>query len=1181
MSRNNPRYKNDLIGIIADAIQSEMIGINPISMAVLDYAKNPSPNLKNKIKNLIDAGTDVNQESILNNATPLFRAAEYGLTDIVEILLDAGAQINQGLVGENETSPIFVAAQQGNIEVVDLLIARGANVNKARRFNGATPIHIASWSGHSNVVKSLIKAGANIHTVRTNDGTTPLFMAVQEGHIQIVKDLLAAGAKTDVNKASTDDGSTPIFSALLIGHYEIAKLLVESGAQLTPEQASRASSLLPQMLSNGGDEKLVKFLTSYGASLDFIDSTGKNLLHFSIEYPHLLKYLIDYGLDINKIGGKDQSTPLFLAAMDGYFESVKLLVEAGAKVDKARIGNNELRYGAATPLFMAAQDGYLDITKFLVENGADVNKATTNDGSTPLYIASARNHLAVVKFLISKQANPNKATTDDGTLPIHHAIHFGHNEVVKVLIEAGTNIDQETFDGSTPLHLAILKNNLKAIEILISGGCNLNKKNKRNKNPLDFACFLGNLEAIKLLINHNVTIDEEAIAIAKKHPNKKVLHLLEEKLLEDKLNLDPTVNLISERIIKFADLIDNTNTKKKGSANKIIKDDLTNATVEINRPNSTFDKDGKLISLGVKIKMPYQKKDKSIKEFTTELKLNLNQEDATLVEVIDLHIVKKLVEELGRGGDFAVINRQLKPQDKIIKREEKTIKKTTRQELNSLQSRIEKKLIDLAISHSKPSENREILQQKIISKLTNSASSETDDNSLSQTIKKFSNRLLETYKLADNTEDKNIEISRILTIYRSILTNEIRSAKMALPNQIQLYKSQNISDKQDKILAQIFKAEKFIDDLSLLIALEQKYVIDELSDELTNVKGDDLERGKSLNKIEKQINHLEQIFKLETAKPKTTLSTKSAGAISESLFLLEEGKKYEIKDLTHTLPNLLEYDPKQIKIIKDNLANLKQTGKPLDDFYTAIIKNLQNSSNFVESARRIAILICNIIPDDKRKNLVHQLREYKNYSKIVGNDINKVAEFFVGLDFIQNKDQDLNLPNEQIELLLANTRVNLENDKIIDQPQLSFTQRVLENSEDKIIKQFLSDLVNQRQFTTILCWTPHGKATSKPYIADRTAQDFIDNLITDKQPLEEKLKSHLPCSEQLLEKITKIITNNIEDGFKKRGDGAHNSCFKVPKIFPHQGSPLSDEESKLYVERFSNLQKQLDEHRIR
>jgi ankyrin repeat protein len=62
--------------------------------------------------------------------TPLLEAARHGNTQLVQQLLDAGAQI-EATNWVNET-PLHVAAGLGHLEVIRLLIKRGANVNGSK-----------------------------------------------------------------------------------------------------------------------------------------------------------------------------------------------------------------------------------------------------------------------------------------------------------------------------------------------------------------------------------------------------------------------------------------------------------------------------------------------------------------------------------------------------------------------------------------------------------------------------------------------------------------------------------------------------------------------------------------------------------------------------------------------------------------------------------------------------------------------------------------------------------------------------------------------------------------------------------------------------------------------------------------------------------------------------------------
>ena len=59
------------------------------------------------------------------------------------------------------------------------------------------------------------------------------------------------------------------------------------------------------------------------------------------------------------------------------------------------------RDAGSTPMFFAAQDNQLDVMKLLLAAGADVNKACA-DGCSPLHIAVQDGHAGVVSLLIGR-----------------------------------------------------------------------------------------------------------------------------------------------------------------------------------------------------------------------------------------------------------------------------------------------------------------------------------------------------------------------------------------------------------------------------------------------------------------------------------------------------------------------------------------------------------------------------------------------------------------------------------------------------------------------------------------------------------------------------------------------------------------------------------------------------------
>jgi hypothetical protein len=149
------------------------------------------------IRMLVSLGADVNAADN-SGWTPIMLAAWRPYKDVVDVLLDAGAELP---VGGREGVQILDDAVGGGLErLFDALLARGASVDTA-----GTLLHSAAGGGSTRIVESLVGRGFDVNK-KDRFGWVPLHIAAEQGHREIVSFLLARGADIDARNTL---GQTP------------------------------------------------------------------------------------------------------------------------------------------------------------------------------------------------------------------------------------------------------------------------------------------------------------------------------------------------------------------------------------------------------------------------------------------------------------------------------------------------------------------------------------------------------------------------------------------------------------------------------------------------------------------------------------------------------------------------------------------------------------------------------------------------------------------------------------------------------------------------------------------------------------------------------------------------------------------------------------------------------------
>ena len=136
-----------------------------------------------RVKELIRQGVNVS-ELDANGDAPLVMAAYEGLTEIVRLLLEAGADVTAVDPGMKATA-LHAAAYAGRTEAAKLLIQYKIEIDKQGPYNGYTALHDAIWQGHAETARVIVEAGANL-TRKNHQGQTPLEFARARGHQELI-----------------------------------------------------------------------------------------------------------------------------------------------------------------------------------------------------------------------------------------------------------------------------------------------------------------------------------------------------------------------------------------------------------------------------------------------------------------------------------------------------------------------------------------------------------------------------------------------------------------------------------------------------------------------------------------------------------------------------------------------------------------------------------------------------------------------------------------------------------------------------------------------------------------------------------------------------------------------------------------------------------------------------------
>ena len=404
-----------------------------------------------------------------DGVSPLIGAVRnHDVEDVRSLLGQACTNVNSTESGDSLTV-LGEAAVGGEIAIVNLLLQAGAEVNPR---TARSPLELAAGKGNLEVVHALIARGAEVNSSRSNQNA--LVAAADRGHLEIVKFLLANGA--DPNLTGYRSRRTALLAALRPtasprrpAHDEILRALIQAGADVNWKDDSGNTPL--SMAVDGRQVGAVRILLAAGANAAVRDRNGYSPLRlvtnqfYQPEEPLLQQIAVSLLQSSSEIDAEDAGRLLNRCAQEGWADVASLVVQRGFNV-KGDVGDKTLQD--------AAKSGYPNVMRVLLEAGAgpDANDPNTQ---TPLQLAlgtvdSARidpnTRLEMVELLVSKGAKVNLKLNPylSSQQPIGIAVTYlpGENlKIVEFLLAHGAVVTPDLID------LARLKNPPDVVALLL------------------------------------------------------------------------------------------------------------------------------------------------------------------------------------------------------------------------------------------------------------------------------------------------------------------------------------------------------------------------------------------------------------------------------------------------------------------------------------------------------------------------------------------------------------------------------------------------------------------------------------------------------------------------------------------------------------------------------------------
>ncbi len=409
------------------------------------------------------SGGNINVRESKYNWTPLHYAVYYGRSEMVELFIEKGADIEaKTMYG---ATPLHIAARYCGLDMAVLLVRRGCNIKaknnqkqvplevtknqEVRRFL-KSPLHYAAREGDMDLLQAVLKV---------DDNYTPLRFNVTDPKSGTVSSALIP---------YDTDNQTPLHYAVQYNRFDLIKVFTLGGSEYITFAIGRLSLI---------------------GLIDAKDGDGRTPLHIAAQQGCMasITLLLDGGATIEAVDSSSR-TPLHIAAYYHKFDAVKYLISRGANTNaKDKVGKSPHYY------LISEYRAY------------DKKRRSTSDSvQQSCTIQSQAERLDVFELLIGKANIEDR--DDDGQTPFHVAAQKGKLGVARLLVNKIESVNFEDSLHEEPDELVRAVRQRERLKFLI------NQKDKFDYTPLQYAAKNGNWGMVNLFLDKTAERNQDDVA---------------------------------------------------------------------------------------------------------------------------------------------------------------------------------------------------------------------------------------------------------------------------------------------------------------------------------------------------------------------------------------------------------------------------------------------------------------------------------------------------------------------------------------------------------------------------------------------------------------------------------------------------------------------------------------------